>query len=77
MFNRCEAACFLSEFTSIFVLGAVCLVGSDFIDTKSKKKDENIVLQKFKAENTGRGILLLELKHQPKPTQSMPTFDEQ
>ena len=58
-------------------MGAVCLVGSDFIDTKSKKKDENIVLQKFNAEKYGKGILLLELKHQPKPTQSMPTFDEQ
>ena len=34
--NRWEAACFLSESIWILVLGAVCLVGSDFIETKSK-----------------------------------------
>ena len=33
-------------------------------------------LTKFNLENTGREILLLELNHQPKPTQSLPTFDE-
>ena len=43
VFNRWEAACFLSEFTPILVLGAVCWVGSDFIETKSRKKDKNYI----------------------------------
>lgn len=41
--NRWAAACFLSEFTSNLVFDAVSLVGSDFIDTKSKKKDKNTI----------------------------------
>ena len=33
----------LSDFNSNFVLGPVCLVGRDFIDTKSKQKKRKLI----------------------------------